>query len=98
MSVTHEQRALLESRLAYRLLSDGTAQLSRILIDGESARRGSIACLAVLACMPFRPPSGTFGPALRPGSSTGVLHHVMVRGTDLRALAAMVRMPPPSTC
>src|SRR3990172_6025619 len=28
--------------------------------------------------MPFRFSSGTFGPDLRPGSSTGVLHHVRI--------------------
>ncbi len=36
--------------------------------------------------MPFRSSSGTFGSALRPESSTGVLHHVMVRGIERRAI------------
>jgi len=35
-------------------------------------------CPAVPAWMPFRSSSGPFGPALRPGSSTGVRHHVML--------------------
>lgn len=33
----------------------------------------------------FRSSSGTFGPALRPGSSTGALHHVMLRRIERRA-------------
>jgi hypothetical protein len=35
---------------------------------------------------PFRSSSGTLGPALRPGSSTGTLHHVIVRGLERRAI------------
>ena len=34
---------------------------------------------------PFRSSSGTFGPAPRPGSSTGTLHPVIVRGLEQRA-------------
>ena len=34
--------------------------------------------------MPFCSSSGTFGPALRPGSSTGVLDPVMLRGSEGR--------------
>jgi len=34
---------------------------------------------------PFRSSSGTLGPALRPGASTGTLHPVIVRGLEQRA-------------
>jgi YD repeat-containing protein len=34
---------------------------------------------------PFRTSSGTLGPALRPGASTGALHAVIVRGLEQRA-------------
>jgi len=34
---------------------------------------------------PFRSSSGTFGPAPRPGSSTGTLHHVILWGLEQRA-------------
>ncbi len=37
--------------------------------------------------MPVRSSSGTFGPTLRPGSSTGVPHHVMLRGIERYSLA-----------
>ena len=40
------------------------------------------ACPAVPAWMPFRSWSGISRPAARPGSSTGVLHHVMLRGSE----------------
>jgi hypothetical protein len=42
----------------------------------------------------FRASSGTFGPALRPGSSIGVLHHMMVRGIERRALAPVLGISP----
>jgi uncharacterized protein (UPF0548 family) len=34
----------------------------------------------------FRTSSGIFDPALRLGSSTGTLHHVIVRGLERRAI------------
>jgi len=34
----------------------------------------------------FRTSSGIFGPALRPGSSTGTLHHVILLGLERRSL------------
>ena len=41
----------------------------------------------------FRSSSGTFGPALRPGSTTGVLYHVMLRGIERRSARAAGRGP-----
>jgi len=38
--------------------------------------------------MPFRTSSGTFGPALRPGLSAGMVHHVILRGMDERILGS----------
>ena len=43
-------------------------------------------CPAARAWMHFRSLSGTFGPALCPGSLTGVLYNVIVRGIERRAL------------
>jgi hypothetical protein len=42
-------------------------------------RRFRSPCPAGPGWMPFRSSSGSFGPALRPGSSTGVVHYVMLR-------------------
>jgi hypothetical protein len=46
----------------------------------------SVRCPGSHAWMPFRAASGTFGPALRPGFSTSVLQHVMVRGIERTTL------------
>ncbi len=43
----------------------------------------------IRAKMPFRPSSRPFGPALRPGFSTGFLRHVLVWGTDRSAPAPL---------
>jgi len=51
-------------------------------------------CPVAPAWRPFRSSSGTFGPALRPGSSTGTLNHVMVRGIERRPLAPRLGISP----
>ncbi len=81
----------------------------RLPAEAEPAEQGP----ADRGWMPSRSSSGPFGPALRPGSSTGVLHAVLLRGIDRRALVfvlgissqvippppAGLRRPPPSgTC
>jgi len=55
-------------------------------------------CPTARAWMPFRSSFETFGPALRPGSSTGVLHHVMLRGIERRAFTPVFGVPPQSVC
>jgi len=69
--------------------TDGMGDVASGMGDVASGRS---LCYAPLA-MPrqsrldaFRTSSGIFGPALRPGSSTGTLYHVMVRGLERRAL------------
>jgi hypothetical protein len=56
---------------------------------GDVASGRSLFCGTLAIAMPrqprldaFRSSSGTFGPALRPGSSTGTLHPIMVRGIE----------------